>query len=74
MSLQFTFLLHLVSPVAGTDLADRRLQAQGLQLHLAWLELNLQTTRFLLPNSSMKLAFKSNFLTMMREDGEDQLR
>lgn len=43
-------------------------------LRLVCLEFNLQTTTFLLTSSSMKLAFKSNFLSMVREDGEDQLR
>lgn len=63
-----------ISHVAGTDLAVRTPQAQGLQLHFVWLELNLQTTRFLLTSSSVKVAFNGNFLSMMRENGEDQLR
>lgn len=74
LSLPSIFLLHSVSPVAGTNPAHWRLQAQGLQLHLVWLELNLQTRTFLQTSCSMKLAFTSNFVSMVRKDGEDQLR
>lgn len=46
LSLPSIFLLHSVSPVAGTNPAHWRLQAQGLQLHLVWLEFNLQKLHF----------------------------
>lgn len=74
LSLPSIFLLHSVSPVAGSTPAHWRLQAQGLQLHLVWLEFNLPTTAFLQTSCSTKLAFTSNFLSMLRENGEDQLR